>query len=975
MIRIRLFILVASGLMIVPAVLGSSFLRSFTFPQGDRATYTFLRQAPDGGFFVVSVLEGGPPYGLPSSRSVSAAAARPRLTPKRLDSPMDICQDLGYPRRVVILRTDSSGAARWINEYKVDGAQCTSVNDLTPAPDGGAILVGNTEPRYPGYIQGSNQGEPIAFRIDDSGSITWSEFFQTAGIRQPLGFTIKPAADGKYLIAAYSHVITLNPNGTVDSAVAIQGGNVRDLVPAADGFFACGDATLDDSFGNTILGDFVAKFAGSSMAWGKFYGISWSSLQLSPDQTLVAQAFSDTGDDVWKFDLNGQLLWAVHVYVNVPGVVDGSGRLHWGGFSLSADGLSAEESFVDFNTGGGNSAGGGIFVTADGSIADAESIAPEMFLIKRDPLNPGCLTIRSFPPPDIVPLTVGAFATPVITFAQTTLQLTALGMTRSCLASVSRTECAPGAAKRGIAAEQVGCAASPQFFFDLDPTKVTATPNPWNTPAIARVLTHKYGSDDAYPSTYQIDRHDVTLRPRFRFTGTAANGNGTALNVWFRSVDPPDTAPYVVQNNDAHDNDNKDTFSAGKGILMTPGCTDLSAQSTCAALNGNVLATATAPDGKVEVVLETTDRYAGDNYQILASFSAPGPDGKFPCEAQNPNTCDKSAPITAWKRVYMEQHSMFRRGSFFRKDALTGATEVFVTDLRMFHSGDHVVFMHSPGAGGRPVSESHVIDVVPRQGDIVAHLHLTDAPLAGSFLQSTDPKTDFIGDAVGVSNAGGSPDDLYVAYLGPIDVNGTTPVHELFGTMFIDVQFTPGDLAFVPLQDNIDGDFGSDGEHSQAFRFADHWFQNRQNAATNNRMLIGAARSDRKDAIGVTVDRSDLHTSYSFRGKIEDMVHEDGGVMQNLDPDVATFENVAHELMHQWRVNLSPPPPGGDGIGHCVENAFDNPKMFCKMHQNWDDAKHNIERGDGVIRLHYVTRNQVVDSEYVTARQAAEPMP
>ena len=46
------------------------------------------------------------------------------------------------------------------------------------------------------------------------------------------------------------------------------------------------------------------------------------------------------------------------------------------------------------------------------------------------------------------------------------------------------------------------------------------------------------------------------------------------------------------------------------------------------------------------------------------------------------------------------------------------------------------------------------------------------------------------------------------------------------------------------------------------------------------------------------------------------------------------------------------------------------------MHQDWgDDTHHNAERGDGVIRLHYVNRNGVVDSEYWTVRQAVEPMP
>ena len=283
-----------------------------------------------------------------------------------------------------------------------------------------------------------------------------------------------------------------------------------------------------------------------------------------------------------------------------------------------------------------------------------------------------------------------------MSFALASIQFLPLSIVRSCLSSEARTECLPSA-KMGIEIQQVGGSCNPnEFKFALDPDRDVARPNPWNTPLIARVLTHKYGSGDSYPSTYQAtDRQDVTLRPRFRFLGTAkVGGSVAAVRLWFRAIDPPDTAPYVVQANDARNNDNKDTFSGGKGILMTPTCSDVSSQSTCAALNGNVLATTSAPDGIVEVVLETTDRYAGDNYQILASFAAPGLDGKFPCEATTPSTCAKSAPITAWKRIYIEKHGMYRSGAFVAADVPAGSTEVPVTDRTVFAEGQSVQFIH-----------------------------------------------------------------------------------------------------------------------------------------------------------------------------------------------------------------------------------------------------------------------------------------
>jgi len=138
-----------------------------------------------------------------------------------------------------------------------------------------------------------------------------------------------------------------------------------------------------------------------------------------------------------------------------------------------------------------------------------------------------------------------------------------------------------------------------------------------------------------------------------------------------------------------------------------------------------------------------------------------------------------------------------------------------------------------------------------------------------------------------------------------------------------------------------------------------------------------AAKREQQDGslpwLGVTT-RPDLRASYSFRQEIDDDVTEQP-VLRNLDPEIVAYENTAHELTHQWRVNTSPVPPGGEGLGHCNENSFDNPRMLCHMHVDWDDARHNIERGDGVMTLHYVKRGTVVDSEYLTVRRASEPMP
>jgi hypothetical protein len=946
----------------------SSWERSFTVPQGTRQNFTFLKQASDGGSFVISIVEDL----LPPNGPTASSSARGRLVPRTRSSPSDYCLE-GDPRRVIVLRTDSLGAALWINEYKVEGAPCMSVNDLTATSDGGAILVGSTTANYPGYVTGSNAPETIVFRLDNAGSVVWSGAFLNV-----FAYTIKPKPDGRYLIAAGLDILTLNANGSLDSALSAQGQQpfdvqLGDVLPTADGFFVCGDAPQPPPFEDSPA-PFIAQIVGSNVVWEKIYPASgpFQTLEMSPDQALVAQA---TGEfrETWKVGLDGTPQWAVTNDRNELGKVDPSGRIVWPDpLRLSADGQNLERFLIS------EAEGQDIALPADGTIIQAGWNGSEVFLTKYDPSSVGCLNIRTLTPDPMAPVLHIAPVPSTMTFASASIPTLPLTVVRNCLTSVARTECLPSA-KTGIQIQQVGGSCDTNVFkFDLDPATVVATPNPWNTPALARVLTHKYGTGDTYPSMYQIDRGDVHLRPRFRFPGTATSGGAVAATkVWFRVIDPPDTAPYVVLAGDAHANDNKDPFSGGKGILMTAGCTDLSAQSTCATLNGNVLATTSTPDGRVEVVLEATDQYAGDNYQILASFAAPGPDGRFPCEASAPATCSKSASVTTWKRIYLEQRSMFRRGSFLLQDAQPGDSDVFVKDVTPFRSGDKVALIHSTGGGERPVIEAHVIDVVAKQRGALAHLHLRDNALAGNFSRNT--ADDILGDAVGVSNGGGSPEDIYFASLGPPDTNGTTSVNEFFNTMFIDAQAPPPELQFVPLVAGLSyvPDRRKGQVQSDAMTFAEHWFHLSLSDGVpppNQRMLIGAAHPDDDAIIGVTTDHFPL-ASYSFRGQIEDFTSSAGSDLQNLDPEIVTFENTAHELMHQWRVNKTPVPPGGDAVGHCAENAFDNPRTLCKMHKGGYDASHNSERGDGILALHYVNRNGTVDSEYLTVRQAAEPMP
>ncbi len=230
-------------------------------------------------------------------------------------------------------------------------------------------------------------------------------------------------------------------------------------------------------------------------------------------------------------------------------------------------------------------------------------------------------------------------------------------------------------------------------------------------------------------------------------------------------------------------------------------------------------------------------------------------------------------------------------------------------------------------------------------------------------------------DAVGITNLTGS--DVYVPSYGPVvSSDGTRAVERYFAAMFVDLVSAPVRVPYVPFVPKLNSGRRNDGSGSSDARdLAMRWFEAPHRAvAPNHRMMIGACRSTSDDELGVTID-PELVASYSFRQRIDDDVASQS-VLSGLDPEKVAYENTAHELTHQWRVNVSPAPPGGNGIGHCAENAFDNPRMFCHMHGDWgDDPHHNGERGDTVMKLHYVKRANGADSEYLTIRRAPEPMP
>jgi hypothetical protein len=150
----------------------------------------------------------------------------------------------------------------------------------------------------------------------------------------------------------------------------------------------------------------------------------------------------------------------------------------------------------------------------------------------------------------------------------------------------------------GAPAELIFTTEPRKFAFDLVPAmsqKVMLHPDP----------------NDTNLSPWQVVTGS-SQKPLFRFHGVVTSNTASPeADVWLRVVDPPDPSPYLPQHSP---DDNEDPLR--QGVLMPRGC----ATAACRALPGQPLQVRSSPGGVVDVELEATDRYAGDNYYVEASF-------------------------------------------------------------------------------------------------------------------------------------------------------------------------------------------------------------------------------------------------------------------------------------------------------------------------------------------------------------------
>lgn len=467
-----------------------------------------------------------------------------------------------------------------------------------------------------------------------------------------------------------------------------------------------------------------------------------------------------------------------------------------------------------------------------------------------------------------------------------------------------------------------------------------------------RVLIHKYRADDTYPSPLQKSDRNITVE------GAVTNSAGVPLGgrtVYFRLIDPPDPAPYVVGAGDSRAGDNVN----GVGTLST-------------------FSAASDTSGYVSVDLTVTDHVAGDNYQIEARL-----DAGFNCGSAG---CPRSAIYTAWKRVYVEMNKMFRSGSFLRQAVPAGSKTIPVADIRNLPRPPFTVrLLHAPPvAGVGSVLTSEQVTIVgitpidgffahPRRGDLVIS---PDPAIPGVSQTYSGPEQvnpndfrQYLADAVGVVT-GNRTSDFYIA--------DATLINQSFESAFTEhVWLTdaklPADLDVLPSQPRLtfDGvfpfvpDVSNDNERAWVAR---KWLYHatrtgRNRTALPNHQAVFAA-SDNVGELGTTSAGGGFNDTWLY--------------VTGTGTGMLRREAMVHELAHQWRVN---PTANNSATGHCdralgvVQHIYSSPDLKCAMTYDLYGNPNDPERNDGVVGFHYVHTSNGRDSEYIRIRERAEPVP
>jgi hypothetical protein len=459
--------------------------------------------------------------------------------------------------------------------------------------------------------------------------------------------------------------------------------------------------------------------------------------------------------------------------------------------------------------------------------------------------------------------------------------------------------------------------------FGMSPRQYSAQAAPY------KVLTHKYGTEP-FPTSEQKRDAELSIY-------ISSSRLGPGVNLHWRVIDLPrfptlggETA-YIGDNRDQ--SPNAGTINGVKfGQLQTP------------------------PLGTTTILpLKTTDVAAGDNYEVQVSTdSRINSDPTFTCVLPD---CLTTGTIEVWKRVYIEQDRMFRRGTMFSGNVSTG-TLLPVVSNAMFTKktnrtpGTKVMLLHAAGNPGGAHFEGpfEVVGVSTKGAPTITIDKTIQKPYY------TNSAT-HLADGIGVL----SPEMVNDFYSPNFDLAQST-VAKSFVEYFLYIP-PQGEYWGIPFY----ADFPEAGtvEHEA---FANHWFNN----ASKPNMFHSIGASERstftiKDNTELGFRLPPTRTFFVFVGRVDAQSSWANKTLLNA-------EATTHEFIHGFDVNtnpvINPVQPG-----HCTTHvALDDSSKKCLMRDGntWFDNGAGLlpEFYDGKTSLH----NDASGSEYREISQHSEPM-
>ena len=479
-------------------------------------------------------------------------------------------------------------------------------------------------------------------------------------------------------------------------------------------------------------------------------------------------------------------------------------------------------------------------------------------------------------------------------------------------------------------------------------------------------LTHKYGTEN-YPAGQERDSQVLLLFKPIHVD--------PALTFYMKVFDAPEGSTYRTNTNP--NGDNIDT-AAGR-LALSPsdtGSGDISFQA--------------GTDPLKTIYLNTTGFAAGDNYNVaLTADPALVSNPNFVCNA-SPG-CQQRGPITAWKRVYLEKHQMFRSGLSIAGSASAGANQVVVqvpNGLRwrnvVLRAGDSIRLLHAQRLDGLDFfPDYHFEDALITAVDRVAgfrnrRLLTLATPLIHSYTDDASYATaleDGVSDGVG--NIAAGTFDRNEAYLS----NSFALAYlEFLNVAHQDVTEIP----YIPVV-------------RRQTHVANKWFENtpinlvtmaRPGNSNVKHVLSGSGEPDPNNPNSANVSPFNYgstgleHTflppgiteiprpnfSWTWVGGIERAIH-DLIVPRNTNESNIIGETYVHELAHTFNVNSI--FFFGSDFGHCSRTMAGNPSLNCNMRSANDPLFAVAQYADGIVGFHY---SSDADSEYMTIRTALEPL-